>query len=63
MVHLAPDEGVDEGPVVCQQEVPILPDDTVETLEARIHSVEHQLYVKAIRLVLAGDTPVTAPNR
>jgi formyltetrahydrofolate-dependent phosphoribosylglycinamide formyltransferase len=52
MVHLAPDEGVDSGPVVCQQTVPIRPEDTLETLEERIHTVEHCLYVEAIATVL-----------
>jgi phosphoribosylglycinamide formyltransferase-1 len=49
MVHLVPDEGVDCGPVLVQEEVPILAEDTLETLEARIHSVEHRLLVAAIR--------------
>ncbi|MBC7223252.1 MAG: phosphoribosylglycinamide formyltransferase [Anaerolineae bacterium] len=49
MVHLVPDEQVDAGPVIVQEEVPILPDDTLETLEARIHQVEHRLLVEAIR--------------
>jgi phosphoribosylglycinamide formyltransferase-1 len=49
MVHLVPDEGVDCGPVLQQQEVAILPVDTLETLEARIHSVEHRLLVAAIK--------------
>ena len=48
MVHRVPDEGVDVGPVVACREVPIYPDDTLESLEARIHAVEHQLYVQAI---------------
>jgi phosphoribosylglycinamide formyltransferase-1 len=49
MVHLVPDEEVDCGPVLLQEEVPIRPDDTLETLEARIHSVEHRLLVAAIK--------------
>jgi phosphoribosylglycinamide formyltransferase-1 len=49
MVHLVPDEGVDCGPVLQLEEVPILAEDTVETLEARIHPVEHRLLVAAIR--------------
>jgi len=49
MVHLVPDEAVDAGPVLVQEEVPILPGDTLETLEARIHQVEHRLLVQAIR--------------
>lgn len=52
MVHYAPDEGVDVGPVIVQKEVPIYPDDTLETLEARIHEVEHVLYIEAIKKVL-----------
>jgi phosphoribosylglycinamide formyltransferase-1 len=49
MIHLVPDEGVDCGPVLLQEEILILPEDTLETLEARIHSVEHRLLVAAIR--------------
>lgn len=52
MVHYAPDEGVDMGPVIVQREVPIYPEDTLETLEARIHEVEHVLYIEAIKKVL-----------
>jgi folate-dependent phosphoribosylglycinamide formyltransferase PurN len=54
MVHLVPDEGVDSGPVLAQEEVPIRPDDTLESLEARVHDVEHRLLVDAIRKVLTG---------
>jgi len=49
MIHLVPDEGVDCGPVLVQEAVPILPDDTLETLEVRIHSVEHRLLIAAIQ--------------
>jgi phosphoribosylglycinamide formyltransferase-1 len=49
MVHLVPDEGVDDGPVLATEDVPILPDDTLETLETRIHAVEHRLLVDTIR--------------
>ncbi len=49
MVHLVPDEAVDAGPVVAQEVVPILPDDTLESLETRIHAVEHRLLVSALR--------------
>ncbi len=48
MVHLVPDEAVDAGPVVAQEAVPILPDDTLESLETRIHAVEHRLLVSAL---------------
>jgi len=48
MVHLVPDEGVDDGPVLASQRVPITADDTRETLEARLHEVEHELFVVTI---------------
>jgi formyltetrahydrofolate-dependent phosphoribosylglycinamide formyltransferase len=49
MVHLVPDEGVDDGPVLAQAIVPINPDDTLETLEARVHAVEHRLLVDTLK--------------
>jgi formyltetrahydrofolate-dependent phosphoribosylglycinamide formyltransferase len=49
MVHLVPDEGVDSGPLLNQRIVPILPEDTLETLETRIHAVEHTLLVETLR--------------
>ena len=52
MVHYVPDEGVDDGPLIVQEVVPIYPNDTVNTLEARIHMVEHRLIVDAVREVL-----------
>ena len=42
-------EGVDEGDVIAQQTVPILEGDTPESLEARVLSIEHALYVRALR--------------
>ncbi|HVJ46913.1 MAG TPA: phosphoribosylglycinamide formyltransferase [Luteolibacter sp.] len=45
------DEGMDTGPVIVQESVPILPDDTDKTLHARIQVVEHRLYPEAIRKV------------
>lgn len=48
MVHLVPDEGVDTGPVVLSERVDILDTDTRESLERRIHEVEHRIFVAAI---------------
>lgn len=48
-VHFV-DEGMDTGPVILQQSVPVRDDDTADTLAARILVVEHQLYPLAIRL-------------
>jgi phosphoribosylglycinamide formyltransferase-1 len=50
-VHLV-DEGVDTGPIVCQAVVPVLDDDTVESLSARILKEEYRIYSEAIRLVV-----------
>jgi len=50
-VHLV-DEGVDTGPIVCQAVVPVLDDDMVETLAARILKEEHRIYSEAICLLL-----------
>ncbi len=52
MVHLVPDEGVDVGPVLAQEIVPINPDDTLESLEARIHAVEHRLLVDTLKTLM-----------
>ena len=53
-VHLV-NEGVDTGPIVLQQPVPVLPTDTVESLSARILEEEHGLYVRALNLLLKGN--------
>jgi phosphoribosylglycinamide formyltransferase-1 len=52
-VHLV-DCDLDAGPIVVQRPVPVMDDDTPETLAARILVEEHRLYPEAIRLVLAG---------
>ncbi len=49
MVHLVPDEGVDAGPVLAQEVVPIEPQDTLQALEARMHAVEHRLLVATLK--------------
>ena len=46
------DSGLDSGPIIAQRHVPILADDTVDTLEARVHETEHQLYPEAVKQVL-----------
>jgi len=54
MVHQVPDEGIDNGPVLAQQAVAIEPGDTLETLSARMHVVEHQLFVDVLRELCVG---------
>ena len=56
MVHLVPDEEVDAGPVLAQTIVPIEPDDTVDKLETRVHAVEHELLVQALRELLCNES-------
>lgn len=53
-VHFV-DEGVDTGPILLQRRVPVLPNDTEESLAARILEQEHLAYPEAVRLVLAGS--------
>ncbi|MGN6777828.1 phosphoribosylglycinamide formyltransferase [Rhizobium sp.] len=47
-------EGMDEGPVVGQAAVPVLTDDTADSLAARVLTVEHQIYPQSLRLVAEG---------
>lgn len=58
MVHLVPDESVDSGPVLGQERVPILPGDTLESLEARVHAVEHRLLVETLQKVIRKQIPL-----
>ncbi|MEX1046755.1 MAG: phosphoribosylglycinamide formyltransferase [Actinomycetota bacterium] len=48
------DEQVDHGPIVAQEEVPVLPGDDWESLEARVHSVEHRLYPMTLQALVEG---------
>ena len=52
-VHFV-DEQLDAGPIVLQATVPVLDEDTVESLAARILVEEHRIYTQAIQVVLSG---------
>ena len=52
-VHFV-DEGVDTGPVIVQRPVPVPAGRERQVLEAAVHSVEHQLYPEAIRMIAGG---------
>jgi phosphoribosylglycinamide formyltransferase-1 len=52
-VHLV-DEQMDHGPIVAQEAVPILSGDDWDSLEARIHEVEHRLLPAALRAMAEG---------
>jgi phosphoribosylglycinamide formyltransferase-1 len=50
-VHLV-DAGTDTGPILLQRKVPVLPNDTPETLAARIHPEEHIVIVEAVKIMV-----------
>jgi len=56
-VHFADDQ-YDHGPIILQGVVPVFDDDTAETLAARVHALENELYPEAVRLWAAGRLEV-----
>ncbi len=52
-VHVV-DSGVDTGPIIAQAAVPVLPDDTAETLHARIQAQEHRLLPRVVHQISVG---------
>lgn len=56
-VHFV-DEKVDNGPIIAQEAVPVLPGDDVTTLHDRIQSVEHRLYPSVVKKLAAGALTV-----
>jgi phosphoribosylglycinamide formyltransferase-1 len=52
-VHLV-DEHLDAGPILAQAAVPVLDDDTVDSLSARILEQEHRIYTEALQVMLSG---------
>jgi phosphoribosylglycinamide formyltransferase-1 len=47
------DEGIDTGPVIAAERVPVREDDTVESLRQRVQAVEHRLLPKAVRQLIS----------
>lgn len=62
MVHLVPDEGVDDGPLLACETVGVHADDTLESFEARMHDAEHRLLVATLS-TLCTDPHTLLPNR
>lgn len=60
-VHFV-DEGVDTGPTILQRRVPVPVGREREMLEAAIHTVEHQLYPEAIRMIAEGRVRIDADD-
>lgn len=56
-VHFA-NEVFDEGPIIAQEAVPVREDDTLESLETRIHEVEHRLYPAALAAIADGRATI-----
>jgi phosphoribosylaminoimidazolecarboxamide formyltransferase/IMP cyclohydrolase len=61
-IHLV-DAGLDAGPIVVQEAVPILPGDDEASLRARIQSAEHRLLPRAVALLVAGALAVGPDGR
>ena len=57
-VHFV-DEEVDHGPIIAQRPVPVLPDDTEETLHERIQIEEHKIYPEVVSAFVAGRVRVS----
>ena len=51
--------GVDEGPIICQSEVPVLPTDTPSELATRVLKTEHQIYPLAVEWFIQGRLQIT----
>ena len=56
-VHFV-DSGVDTGPVILRQKIKVMPNETLESLEKRIHGVEYALYPKVIQMLVDGKLKV-----
>lgn len=61
-VHFA-NEDYDKGPIVAQEPVRVLESDTEETLEARIHEMEHELYPRVLGWIAVGKVSVDDAGR
>lgn len=61
MVHLVPDEGVDDGPVLATADVPIHAGDTLDDLTSRIRATEHDLLVATL-ISLTTPPSITPPD-
>lgn len=53
------DDGIDSGPILAQERVPVLPGDTEATLHDRIKPVERRLLIDAVQRIATGDLPLS----
>ena len=61
-IHLVTEE-YDQGPAIAQRQVPVLPDDTAETLAERVLREEHTLYVETIGRIASGEIALPADGQ
>lgn len=52
------DEEYDTGPILLQKKVPVLPDDTPDSLAERVLAVEHQIFPEALELIAQGRVQI-----
>lgn len=60
-VHVVTEE-MDNGPIVVQKAVSVLPDDTPETLEEKVHKVEYEIFPEAVEKIADGLEPPAIPK-
>ena len=62
MVHLVPDEGVDDGPVLAARTVPVDASGTLDDFAAAVHATEHELLVETLAELCAGGAAAAPTN-
>ena len=55
MIHLVPDEGVDDGPLLAKQEINFIQNESLEDFENRIDQTEHQLLVNTLTTIVTSN--------
>lgn len=62
MIHLVPDEGVDDGPVLATREIAFCDGEPLDQFTDRVHAVEHDLLVETLASLCRALAPATAPD-
>lgn len=50
------DEGMDTGPIIAQRELSIEPEDTLESIEEKVHRIEHEFYPQILQSLVASKS-------
>ncbi|KGF69199.1 phosphoribosylglycinamide formyltransferase [Hoeflea sp. BAL378] len=56
-------EGMDEGPIIEQEAIRVVPDDTADTLAARVLAAEHRIYPRALAMLARGEVRMGSGGR